>query len=171
MSDRPVGLHPQHAFITAALDVGVPLRDMQEAASSADRRATMCHDGARSHSNSTATPPTSSPRSSPAPPAETIASIEPRAAGYRRVVPGTPVVDRKATRNEVAAHRGAIRELARGFGLVDARLRSDGAVVVHSPESGYRAVIRLSAAASELVGRYVHVITDDVPGASDSQEL
>lgn len=87
------------------------------------------------------------------------------------MVSGIPVADRKAARNEVAVHRDAIRQLARGLGLAEARLRSDGAVVVHSPESGYRAVIRLSAAASELVGRYVHVITDDVPGAADSQEL
>jgi site-specific recombinase XerD len=31
----------RHAFITAALDAGVPLRDMQEAASHADPRTTM----------------------------------------------------------------------------------------------------------------------------------
>lgn len=86
-------------------------------------------------------------------------------------MPGTPVADRKATRKEVAEHRAAICQLARDFGLADTRSRGDGAVVVHSSESGYRSVFRLSAAASELVGRYVHVITDDVPGAADSQEL
>jgi integrase/recombinase XerD len=40
--DEPVG--PQtlrHAFITAALDAGVPLRDVPEAASHADPRTTM----------------------------------------------------------------------------------------------------------------------------------
>ena len=31
----------RHAFITAALDAGVPLRDVQEAASHADPRTTM----------------------------------------------------------------------------------------------------------------------------------
>jgi hypothetical protein len=37
-----------HAFITAALDAGVPLRDVQEAASHADPRTTMRYDrGAR----------------------------------------------------------------------------------------------------------------------------
>jgi integrase/recombinase XerD len=34
----------RHAFITAALDAGVPLRDVQEAASHADPRTTMRYD-------------------------------------------------------------------------------------------------------------------------------
>ncbi|MCU4184142.1 tyrosine-type recombinase/integrase [Acidiferrimicrobium sp. IK] len=37
----------RHAFITAALDAGVPLRDVQEAASHADPRTTMGYDRAR----------------------------------------------------------------------------------------------------------------------------
>ena len=37
----------RHAFITAALDVGVPLRDVQEAASHADPRTTMRYERAR----------------------------------------------------------------------------------------------------------------------------
>jgi integrase/recombinase XerD len=37
----------RHAFITAALDAGVPLRDVQEAASDADPRTTMRYDRAR----------------------------------------------------------------------------------------------------------------------------
>ncbi len=45
---KPVGPHAlRHAFITAALDAGVPLRDVQEAASHADPHATMRHDRAR----------------------------------------------------------------------------------------------------------------------------
>jgi integrase/recombinase XerD len=36
-----------HAFITAALDAGVPLRDVKEAASHADPRTTMRYDRAR----------------------------------------------------------------------------------------------------------------------------
>ena len=45
---KPVGLHTlRHAFITAALDAGVPLRDVQEAASHADLRTTMRYDRAR----------------------------------------------------------------------------------------------------------------------------
>ena len=46
---KPVGPHTlRHAFITAALDAGVPLRDVREAASHADPRTTMHYDRARS---------------------------------------------------------------------------------------------------------------------------
>jgi integrase/recombinase XerD len=45
---KPVGPHTlRHAFITAALDAGVPLRDVQEAASHADPRTTMRYERAR----------------------------------------------------------------------------------------------------------------------------
>ena len=45
---KPVGPYTlRHAFITAALDAGVPLRDVQEAASHADPRTTMRYDRAR----------------------------------------------------------------------------------------------------------------------------
>jgi integrase/recombinase XerD len=45
---KPVGPHTlRHAFITAALDAGVPLRDVQEAASHAEPRTTMRYDRAR----------------------------------------------------------------------------------------------------------------------------
>ena len=37
----------RHSFIAAALDAGVPLRDVQEAASHADPRTTMRYDRAR----------------------------------------------------------------------------------------------------------------------------
>ena len=44
----PVGPHTlRHAFITAALDAGVPLRDVQEAASHGDPRTTMGYERAR----------------------------------------------------------------------------------------------------------------------------
>jgi hypothetical protein len=66
---KRVGPHTlRHAFITAALDAGVPLRDVQEAASHADPRTTMRYD--RAVNPWIGTPPTSSQRSSPAPPAE-----------------------------------------------------------------------------------------------------
>jgi integrase/recombinase XerD len=46
--NKNVGPHTlRHAFITAALDAGVPLRDVQEAASHADPRTTMRYDRAR----------------------------------------------------------------------------------------------------------------------------
>ena len=45
---KRVGPHMlRHAFITAALDAGVPLRDVQEAASHADSRTTMRYDRGR----------------------------------------------------------------------------------------------------------------------------
>jgi site-specific recombinase XerD len=45
---KNVGPHTlRHAFITAALDAGVPLRDVQEAASHADPRTTMRYDNSR----------------------------------------------------------------------------------------------------------------------------
>jgi integrase/recombinase XerD len=37
----------RHSFITASLEAGVPLRDVQEAASHADPRTTMRYDRAR----------------------------------------------------------------------------------------------------------------------------
>ena len=47
VSAKPVGPHTlRHAFITS-LDAGVPLRDVQEAASHADPRTTMRYDRAR----------------------------------------------------------------------------------------------------------------------------
>jgi integrase/recombinase XerD len=45
---KPISPHTlRHAFITAALDAGVPLRDVQEAASHADPRTTMRYDRGR----------------------------------------------------------------------------------------------------------------------------
>jgi Phage integrase family len=69
---KRVGPHTlRHAFITAALDAGVPLRDVQEAASHADPRTTMRYDRARFSLDRHAT--TSSPPSSPAPATDTPA--------------------------------------------------------------------------------------------------
>jgi integrase/recombinase XerD len=46
--DKTISPHSlRHSFITAALDAGVPLRDVQEAASHADQRTTMRYDRAR----------------------------------------------------------------------------------------------------------------------------
>jgi integrase/recombinase XerD len=46
--NKPIGPHTlRHAFVTAALDAGVPLRDVQEAACHADPRTTMRYDRAR----------------------------------------------------------------------------------------------------------------------------
>jgi hypothetical protein len=79
--------------------------------------------------------------------------------------------DRKATAREVRAHAATLRELGERLGVAPVRLRDDGTVVVHSEEPGYGQVLRVSADASALVGTYVHVITDDVPGAVGTEEL
>jgi uncharacterized protein (DUF433 family) len=64
---KAVGPHTlRHAFITAALDAGVPLRDVQEAASHADPRTTMRYD--RGGPRWTGTLLTSSLPLSPVPP-------------------------------------------------------------------------------------------------------
>ena len=64
---KNVGPHTlRHAFITAALDAGVPLRDVQEAASHADPEPQCGTTGPAAAW--TGTLPTSSPPTSPAPP-------------------------------------------------------------------------------------------------------
>ena len=64
--DKPISPHSlRHSFITAALDAGVALRDVQEAASHADPRTTIVTTGR--DNPSTGTPSTSLPPSSPAP--------------------------------------------------------------------------------------------------------
>lgn len=80
-------------------------------------------------------------------------------------------VKRKANRDEVAAHRAEVRRLVRALGLNNPRIRDDGTLIVQSHESGYRAVARLAAMVSDVVGKDVHVITDDVPGAAGAQEF
>ena len=46
--DKPISPHSlRHSFMTAALDAGPALRDMQEAASHADPRTTMGYNRAR----------------------------------------------------------------------------------------------------------------------------
>jgi hypothetical protein len=74
-------------------------------------------------------------------------------------------VDRKATRSEVIAHADDLRRVAARQGFVDVHIRSDGALIVHDETAGYRLLNRLASSASELVGAYVPVITDNVPGA------
>lgn len=81
------------------------------------------------------------------------------------------VADRRATRDEVLAHADAIRRIAAALALGAPGIRQDGTVVVHSDEPGYHSVNRVSIETSRLVGAYVHVITDDVPGAGDTAPL
>lgn len=73
--------------------------------------------------------------------------------------------DRKASASEVLTHAEQVRRLAKEVGVSEPRLRPDGTLVVHSEQPGYREVVELSRRLTDLVGCYVHVITDDVPGA------
>jgi len=87
------------------------------------------------------------------------------ADGRVRYVSETIASDRRASWYEVAAHRVELRRHLEGAGLANPRLRADGTVIVHAPEPGYIAVGRFAAKAAEVVGTYVHVLTDDVPAA------
>lgn len=79
--------------------------------------------------------------------------------------------NRKASAQEVLRHGDALRALSAELGLGPIGVRDDGTVVVHADEPGYRQAMDMSQRASELVGTYVHVITDDVPGAVSAQAL
>lgn len=80
-------------------------------------------------------------------------------------MPETIVSDRRASWQEVAARRAELRQRVHQCGLTDPHLRSDGAVIVHAPDSGYLLLGRFAAEAAGIVGTYVHVLTDDVPAA------
>lgn len=73
--------------------------------------------------------------------------------------------DRRASWYEVASRRDTLRKHADNCGLDRARLGANGTVIVHAPAPGYRSVWRFAAEAANVVGTYVHVITDDVPAA------
>lgn len=68
----------------------------------------------------------------------------------------------------VRAHAEDVRRIANQVGVGEPRVRPDGTVVVHSEQPGYRDVVALSQRLTDLVGWYVHVITDDGPGADDA---
>jgi hypothetical protein len=54
--------------------------------------------------------------------------------------------------------------LSNGFAGV--RVSTEGSLVAHCDEPGYRRVARFAGEASLLIGHYVQVITDDVPAAT-----
>lgn len=78
---------------------------------------------------------------------------------------------RRATWAEIQQHAVELRRLAAEVGVGAPHVRSDGTLVVASDEPGYRLMLEFAAAASDAVGVYVHVITDDVPGAKGTQPL
>jgi hypothetical protein len=73
--------------------------------------------------------------------------------------------DRRATLDEVTAHRDELRRAVARHGLDAPRLRDDGTVIVHAPGPGYGAIARFASEAARLVGAYVHVVADDAPAA------
>jgi hypothetical protein len=79
--------------------------------------------------------------------------------------------DRKATFAEVVAHADSLRDRAAQLGLPPLHIRDEATLVIHSDEPGYKTANRLSAIAGQVVGAYVHVITNDVPGATGTQRL
>lgn len=99
---------------------------------------------------------------------ETHLSVR-RRSKYHGGVCETIVSDRRASWQEVAARRAELRAEADTCGLTEPRLRKDGAVIVHAPDPGYRLASRFAAAAAGVVGAYVHVLTDDVPAATSTE--
>lgn len=93
------------------------------------------------------------------------------ASRYHERVSQTTAIDRKAAAAEVRAHAERLRQLADEVGVSNVRMRASGTVVVHSDALGYRQVVDLSRRISEVVGCYVHVITDDVPAAADARPV
>lgn len=79
-------------------------------------------------------------------------------------VSDTIVEDRRATREELRAHRNDLISLAAARGLSNLRLRDDAAIVLSTASPGYRDVARFVSVASQLVGAYVYAVTDDTPG-------
>jgi hypothetical protein len=80
------------------------------------------------------------------------------------LVSDTIVEDRRATREELRAHRNDLISLAAARGLSNLRLRDDAAIVLSTASPGYRDVARFVSVASQLVGAYVYAVTDDTPG-------
>jgi hypothetical protein len=80
-------------------------------------------------------------------------------------------IDDRASAEQVREHADELRAAAHEIGVTDVRLLDNGVVVVHSDDPGYRHVIALVGRARDIVGSYVHVITDDVPAAVGAPPL
>lgn len=98
-----------------------------------------------------------------------ISHTEPSASGASAM--NDEFEDRKATAAEVRAHADALQAHAATVGVTNLRLHENGTLVVHCDQPGYTQVLRLSHLAEEAVGCYVHIITDDVPGARGAVPL
>lgn len=80
-------------------------------------------------------------------------------------------VDDRASAEQVREHVPEILAAARAAGVSNVRLHDDGTLVVRSDDPGYQQVIGLAGRAREIIGVYVHVITDDVPAAAGARPL
>jgi hypothetical protein len=78
------------------------------------------------------------------------------------------VEDRPATHAELVAHWDKLVALATEYGLTNLRLRRNDALVLTSARPGYRKVAGFVNVASEFVGAYVYVVTDDTPGLEET---
>ena len=102
----------RHAFITAALDAGVPLRDVQEAASHADPRTTMRYDHQSGLAAAwTGMRPTSSPPTSQAPPGNGTPNWRSFARQWQRPGEAAHTIrpSRTATPGRTHANRRSVR--------------------------------------------------------------
>lgn len=72
---------------------------------------------------------------------------------------------RQVQAEEVRSHRVQLKALAAEHRLGELRVRADGTLIVSAPDRGYRAISRFVTQASELTGRYVHVVAADAPDA------
>ena len=80
------------------------------------------------------------------------------------------VADR-AIADQVRRQAEQIRAAARDIGATDVRLLDNRTVLIHAEDEGYRDVIELGLRVDEIVGTYVHIITDDAPAAEGARPL
>jgi len=79
--------------------------------------------------------------------------------------------DERASADQVRRYAEQIRAAARDTGVTDVRLLDNGTLVIHSDDKGYRDVIELGLRVDDIVGTYVHIITDDAPAAEGARPL
>ena len=75
-------------------------------------------------------------------------------------------LERVATADQIRKSRSQLTQLAAGLQLSDLRMTNDGTLLLHvDRDPGYRPVIKLVAAATQLLGAVPRVVTDDAPSA------
>ena len=79
--------------------------------------------------------------------------------------------DERASADRARRHAEQIRAVARDAGVTDVRLLDNGTLVIHSDDKGHLDVIKLGLRVDDIVGTYVHLITDDAPAAESARPL